>query len=506
MTLPTPSAWALHAAACLLAGLLAWAVGVGLHRGLRLSHAARGYWLGVWALAAVPAVLAIAWQCAAPAQAAWPLPVALPLPAIDELAGMATGASQAMRTPAANLWIWLGPALAALYLSGAAIASLRWARGALAVGRIVRASVACDPGSLPGPLSAAVYRRLRGRGVSLRVSALPISPFAVAWPRRAIVLPSALLARLSDRQLKMVLRHEAAHLAQHDPQRAASMRLVATVFWFNPFLGWIADRVQLAAELRCDAAAMGAGIGARHGYARAYLETVRLSAAAPMPAQVAAFTRRDPGNHKLRIGHMLQGDTRRRMPAPLRLALSALALLAGSAFAAVQLGATQRSVPDASPAVSAIVQAKAAGDEISLDSVDAATPARTIDWRFPVAQPRIISAYGALGGPYVRPHRGLDFAAKRGTPVYAPADATVVAATERYPGGAQYGKVVVLDHGGGWQSLYAHLDGFDVTVGQHVSVGTQIGRAGRSGKVTGPHLHVEMLFDGHRVDPQTLLR
>ena len=100
----------------------------------------------------------------------------------------------------------------------------------------------------------------------------------------------------------------------------------------------------------------------------------------------------------------------------------------------------------------------------------------------------------------------MDFGAARGTPVYAPAAGTVIAATTRYPDGPQYGTVVVLDHGGGWQTLYAHLDGFDVEVGQRVAAGTQIGRVGATGKVTGPHVHLEMLLNGQRVDPEPLLQ
>jgi murein DD-endopeptidase MepM/ murein hydrolase activator NlpD len=80
-----------------------------------------------------------------------------------------------------------------------------------------------------------------------------------------------------------------------------------------------------------------------------------------------------------------------------------------------------------------------------------------------------------------------------------------MAATSEYPDGPQYGTVVVIDHGHGWQTLYAHLQVADVVVGQQVLAGEQIARVGSTGRVTGPHLHLEMLHNGERVDPQAYL-
>lgn len=507
--------WWFHAAACLFAGALAWSLGLAVHRGLRISHAARSYWLVVWTLAVLPPVLAIAFHGFAQAGANWPLPTPLPLPSVVELGGWSSSfeASSLDAGEPAGSEAWLEPLLLMLYLAGAGLAALRWARGMLVVRRIVRASRPLDPAAWPGPLAAMERQRLQCLGIEIRVTTQRISPFAVCWPRQAVVIPVALAARLEDRQLQMVLRHEASHLARHDPQRAALMRLVGVVLWFNPFLGLIERRVQVAAELCCDAAATGVEPEARHVYARAYLEALRLSARSQMPSPVAAFSRDDPGSHRLRIRHIVQGDSRRRLALPWRIALLAMALAAGSAMAAVQIG-TVTSVGGQDTGEAADGPAASVVSMVTPLRSEAAAPATTADviakpvigFRFPVAAPRINSRYGADGGPRTRPHRGIDFAAARGTPVYAPADATVAAATTSYPDGPNYGTVVVLDHGDGWQSLHAHLDGFDVQVGQRVAAGTQIGRAGTTGKVTGPHLHMELLWNGQRVDPEPLLR
>ena len=128
-----------------------------------------------------------------------------------------------------------------------------------------------------------------------------------------------------------------------------------------------------------------------------------------------------------------------------------------------------------------------------------------IRFQAPLATPRVTGHFGDTGSIRQRPHRGTDFGARSGTPVLAPADGRVVAATTAYPDGPQYGTVVVIDHGQGWQTLYAHLQGTDVVVGQQVQAGEQIARVGNTGRVTGPHLHLEMLRNGERVDPQAHL-
>ena len=67
------------------------------------------------------------------------------------------------------------------------------------------------------------------------------------------------------------------------------------------------------------------------------------------------------------------------------------------------------------------------------------------------------------------------------------------------------GNVVLVDHGGGYQSMYAHLDAVTVQPGQQLQPGQPVGTLGNSGRTTGPHLHLELIQAGDRVDPATLL-
>jgi len=99
------------------------------------------------------------------------------------------------------------------------------------------------------------------------------------------------------------------------------------------------------------------------------------------------------------------------------------------------------------------------------------------------------------------PHAGLDIAAPEGQEVMAPA-AGVVAQTGDY---FFNGRTVMIDHGNGLVSMLCHLSQIDVQQGQAVKQGTVIGRVGKTGRATGPHLHWTVSLNDARIDPQLLL-
>ena len=105
-------------------------------------------------------------------------------------------------------------------------------------------------------------------------------------------------------------------------------------------------------------------------------------------------------------------------------------------------------------------------------------------------------------GPYKHFHTGIDLAAPFGTPVMAAADGVVVAVGHTAVG---YGNYVVIAHGGGVATLYGHLLDTNVSVGQLVVRGQQIGREGSTGFSTGPHVHFELRVDNAVVDPMPYL-
>jgi len=98
-------------------------------------------------------------------------------------------------------------------------------------------------------------------------------------------------------------------------------------------------------------------------------------------------------------------------------------------------------------------------------------------------------------------HRGIDFRAPTGTPVYATADGLVEKMVTRHG----YGKLIILKHDEIYQTYYAQLSEFEVEAGQTVKKGDLIGRVGSSGLSTAPHLHYEVLKNGQPVNPEKYL-
>lgn len=98
-------------------------------------------------------------------------------------------------------------------------------------------------------------------------------------------------------------------------------------------------------------------------------------------------------------------------------------------------------------------------------------------------------------------HTGLDFPAPTGTPIHAVAPGQVVGATS----GGPYGNHVIINHGGGLASLYAHMSRMAASVGEAVTRGQTIGAVGATGNVTGPHLHLEARRGGRAIDPMPFL-
>lgn len=120
-------------------------------------------------------------------------------------------------------------------------------------------------------------------------------------------------------------------------------------------------------------------------------------------------------------------------------------------------------------------------------------------WPVPRDEAVITSVFGATRGH--SHHQGIDLAAPAGTRVTATADGRVIFAGRS----GDFGRVVVVEHGSGWQTVYAHLKRIKVSKGERVSAGTVIGTIGKSGNATGIHLHYEVRRNGVPIDPRPYL-
>ena len=114
---------------------------------------------------------------------------------------------------------------------------------------------------------------------------------------------------------------------------------------------------------------------------------------------------------------------------------------------------------------------------------------------------RISSTFGYRSDPFsgrTTLHRGVDFAMKPGNPIYVTGDGVVEKVSFEFFG---YGNSVLVDHGFGYKTRYAHLKSIGVVEGMSVKRGECIGESGNSGKSSGPHLHYEVIYKGRQVNP-----
>lgn len=122
----------------------------------------------------------------------------------------------------------------------------------------------------------------------------------------------------------------------------------------------------------------------------------------------------------------------------------------------------------------------------------------------PVASSSITSSYGPRVHPVTgeyKVHTGVDFAASTGTPFVAAKDGVVTTATYH----PAYGNMVIIDHGGGVSTLYAHASELKVSAGQRVKQGQVVSLVGSTGYSTGPHAHFEIRINGQHVNPMNYI-
>jgi murein DD-endopeptidase MepM/ murein hydrolase activator NlpD len=129
---------------------------------------------------------------------------------------------------------------------------------------------------------------------------------------------------------------------------------------------------------------------------------------------------------------------------------------------------------------------------------------KSVPTSMPAAIMMMSSGFGYRSDPFTGAgamHSGLDFKGPIGTPILAAADGTISFAGVQ----SGYGKCVEITHANGLVTRYAHLSGFDVTLGQKVTRGVQVARMGSTGRSTGSHLHFEVRLNGSAVNPLKFL-
>lgn len=395
------------------------------------------------------------------------MPVALPLPLPSLVDGGPIVATPhaAAATRHVKAAIDLGP-----WVLNAAL--LAWIAGAL--GRFV-------------PLAAALLRlrHIAGRagrseidGVFVRLTEAALPPLALG--RATILLPAGLAAQMAPEELRLIIRHEQAHLRRRDPLFFAVLGLLDAALWFNPFLRRQTRRCRLAAELACDAAASGNNPVERETYARVLIRALKHTAGNVRSHAPAAISNVKSGDYHMRLNEIMHADPAARKPKRRWLYLGLAAAVVPVAM--VQFAWAQETVPATpSPHAATSVFAAPVDGPISLGFGPRANPVN-----------------GEMAF-----HQGVDFPVPVGTAVRTPADGKVSAVAKKWG----YGEVVEIDHGNGLMTRFAHLDKPQVAVGDEVKAGQVIATSGGTGTTAGagPHLHFEVWKNGKPIDPATML-
>ncbi|MET8412631.1 M23 family metallopeptidase [Streptomyces sp. NPDC005195] len=188
-------------------------------------------------------------------------------------------------------------------------------------------------------------------------------------------------------------------------------------------------------------------------------------------------------------------------------------VLAASVGASVVLGAGIASASTldntATSTTAGVLQTQAAAQAKAATKAHHAEAKKVASWIDPVKKYTLSATFDQAGGMWAHKHSGQDFAVPLGTDVSAAHGGTVVKAGGNGAGdGPAYGNAIVIKHGNGTYSQYAHLSRIDVRIGQVVATGQHIALSGNTGNSSGPHLHFEIRTTpnyGSAIDPVAFL-
>ncbi len=380
---------------------------------------------------------------------------------------------------------------------------------------------------------------------------LDLAPFTLGVLRPAIYLPPAFLTAIRSRSgqvvdravVEAVIAHELAHVRRLDALWLGLQNAVQVLWFWSPLVWWTAARLNDARERIADEMVLTRGRIAPRQYAASLVAVLALDLApsrGPLPApalgnpkrrfamRIQEILRRRPATRPARplgsafacalcafvllplAGGAVAGEAPTPAPdAPAAAPIAAAASIAAPAPAPAAVAPpAPAAVPVAAPVAAPAPAATPAPDAVPAVAPVAAPPAAPATLANPLPDGKLTSGFGARRDPKDgrrTHHDGVDISAPLGTAVLAPAAGRVKVATDHYGSDDRHGKTVVIDHGDGLETLYAHLDTILVERGQAVAAGDRIGTVGSTGWVTGPHLHLEVLEDGKPVDPASLV-
>jgi len=294
-----------------------------------------------------------------------------------------------------------------------------------------------------------------------------VGPFTMGTLRPIVYLPRSIVEGDGD-ALEASIAHELAHVAALDDLAIHCQRVIGILFFFHPVMWLTGRRLDEHRELARDLAVIKRGRFCSRRYGKGLLRAVT-DVGRPALGMAALGTRLSTRIRALAA----RGAVHEPEYLPSMLLILGLLSLPVIGFG------------HRSPAPGA--------------------PGLESRWWTPIPEGTVSSGFGPRRGPFTGEsvhHRGVDIVAAQGRPIVASRSGRV-SKSVRQPGDSAWGKQIVLQHEGGYQSIYAHLDKVFVEKGEAVEQGTIIGTVGSTGRVTGPHLHFEIHLDGRALDPST---
>jgi len=293
------------------------------------------------------------------------------------------------------------------------------------------------------------------------------SPMLTGWLRPVIMLPSTAVP-LDD--LRYIFLHELVHLKRGDLWFKAATLVAKVLHWFNPICYLLVKNVHRLCELSCDEAVVSSmDFSARKRYAATILATL---SGACLPRGVYSALGGNKEEIKRRLAHMLNYTSAKKSHVFLAAVIALMLSVTGIVAATTTLA----------PAAEAITHSPTA-----------------LLWPVPSSS-IIASRFGVRVHPVSKEevrHTGIDIPAQAGESILAAAGGKVLVAEYI----EAYGNTILLDHGEGITSLYAHCSKLLVNAEDEVAVGAEIARVGSTGYATGPHLHFEVQRNGEPQNP-----
>ena len=291
-----------------------------------------------------------------------------------------------------------------------------------------------------------------------------------------------------------MIAHELAHVARFDDAWLHLQMLVQSLFFFHPIVWWTTRAMANERELACDRLVLADGQLSPRRYGQALLRVLGLGLT-PSAAVAAVGTKR---SLTMRIHQIARWRAGRRPRA-------ATTFVAAAAAACLLLPMAATSDPPAPPEPATPTASEKEVREQMRSALAVLADGPTLDDLMPGA--RLTSEFGMrrhpIDGVLVH-HDGVDLSTGEESQIFAPRGGVVELARERYGENGRMGTAVIIDHGSGVKTFYAHLSRLSVREGDGLSDGDPIGYAGNTGVSAGPHLHFELWKDGEKVDPSRL--